>query len=129
MFVSYFLSLAGSYPGVAVPELRTALSVARTASHVVQVIRSEGEGWAAAMAVAGSQQASLDTERGEEEGEEERSKQHLEQGQSVCQSVSSRTTYLQQGHSLSPATHCLLTATVVQLLVTSLLSSTLDLSK
>ena len=128
MFVSYFLSLAGSYPGVAVPELRTALSVARTASHVVQVIRPEGEGWAAAMAVAGSQQASLDTER-EEEEEEERSNQHLEQGQSVCQSVSSRTTYLQQGHSLSPATHCLLTATVVQLLVTSLLSSTLDLSK
>ena len=99
---------------------------------MVQVIRPEGKGWAATVAVAGSQQASLDTEREEEEGEEERSNQHLEhleQGQSVCQSVSSRATYLQQGHSLSPATHCLLTATVVQLLVTSLLSSTLDTSK
>ena len=66
---------------------------------MVQIVRPEGEGWAAAVAVAGTQQSGLNTERQEEERN-----QHLEHtGQSVQQDQ--RSTYLQYGHSLSPATY------------------------
>ena len=40
---------------------------------MVQIVRPEGEGWAAAVAVAGTQQSGLNTERQEEERN-----QHLE---------------------------------------------------
>ena len=51
---------------------------------MVQILRPEGEGWAAPVAVAGTQQAGLNTES----QEEERSNQHLEHtSQSVSQSV------------------------------------------
>ena len=77
----YFSHYPLAYPGVAVPVLGTALRIPRTAPHMVQIVRPEGEGWAAPVAVAGTQQSGLNTERQEEERN-----QHLElTGQSVQQ--------------------------------------------
>ena len=59
--------MRSSYPGVTVAVLRAALSVPRTASHVVQIIRPEGGGSAAAVAIPGTQETSLHTESEEED--------------------------------------------------------------
>ena len=101
VFVGLITSLiTRSYPGVAVPVLRTALRIPRTAPHMVQIVRPEGEGWAAPVAVAGTQQSGLNTERQKEERN-----QHLEHISLESVQQDQRSTYLQYGHGLSPATY------------------------